>query len=188
MEERAERIIKKYYKENSIAFKYVYQHSLSVTKLALEIAEKNPGFSINTLNLTRAGMLHDIGIFMTHTPGIGCEGKHPYLAHGYLGRELLEKEGLTNIAPVCERHVGVGISLEDIKRDKLPLPERDMTPQSIEEKIICYADKFYSKKPRYLNNPKPMEKIRKKISKYGPDKIKVFEGFVGMFGWKYIYE
>ncbi len=186
MEERAEEIIRKYYKETSIAFEYLYKHSLSVTKLALKIAEKNPHYDVNMINLKRSGMLHDIGIFMTHAPEIGCEGEYPYLAHGYLGRELLEKEGLEEIAAVCERHVGVGITVKDIERDQLPLPKRNMTPQNIEEKIICYADKFYSKKPKYLNKPKPLDKIRRKIAKYGTDKEKIFEGFVKMFGWDYI--
>ncbi|MCF8234300.1 MAG: HDIG domain-containing protein [Bacteroidales bacterium] len=184
----ADKIIEKYYDKNSEAYKYLYEHSLSVTSLALKIAEHNQQFNLNTEYLKTAGMLHDIGIFMTHAPGIGCHGDQPYLAHGYLGRALLDQEGLKDVAPVCERHVGVGLTIADIERDNLPLPKRDMVPMTLVEKVICYADKFYSKKPKHLNSPKPLEKIRNKVSKYGPDKRKIFEEFVEMFGWEYIYE
>ena len=90
-------------------------------------------------------MLHDIGIFMTRTPELGCHGKHPYICHGILGSDLLKKEGQPELALVCERHVGVGISKADIHRHRLQLPKRDMIPVSIEEQIVCYADKFFSK-------------------------------------------
>ena len=43
-------------------------------------------------------------------------------------RELLEKEGLPQHALVCDRHTGVGITIEDIRAQELPIPERDMTP------------------------------------------------------------
>ena len=133
------------------------------------------------------GMLHDIGILYTDAPEIGCFGDLPYIAHGYIGRELLEKEGLPMIAPICERHIGVGISTEDIEKRHLPLPKRDMTPQSIEEKIICYADKFYSKSASNLLLPKPLDKVKKSISKFGEDKWKVFEGMMELFGTDFIY-
>ena len=61
-------------------------------------------------------MLHDIGIFLTHAPQIGCHGDKPYICHGYLGRELLEKEGFPRHAIVCETHVGVGLTIADIEK------------------------------------------------------------------------
>ena len=62
-----------------------------------------------------------------------------------------------------------------------------MTPQTIEEKIICYADKFYSKSASNLLLPKPLNKVKKSISKYGEDKWIVFEGMMEMFGIDLIY-
>jgi uncharacterized protein len=88
-------------------------------------------------------MLHDIGILHTKSPGLGCHGKYPYICHGFLGRELLDRIGLPEYGLISERHVGVGISSDDIRTFTLPLPERDMVPVSIEEQIICYADKFF---------------------------------------------
>jgi len=41
-----------------------------------------------------------------------------------------------------ERHVGAGITQEEAV--KLGLPPRDYVPQTLEEKIVCYADKLIS--------------------------------------------
>ena len=90
-------------------------------------------------------MLHDIGIIYCDAPKIYCNGTHKYIEHGYLGAELLRREGFPKHALVAERHTGTGITIEQIEREELPIPERDYCPQSLEEKIICYADKFYSK-------------------------------------------
>jgi uncharacterized protein len=181
-------ILEKYYPINELAYQILYPHSVNVCNLALKIAEQNKHLNPDFAYIRVAAMLHDIGILKTDAPGIGCFGLLPYIAHTYSGREILEKEGLSEIATICERHIGVGITIKDIKRDNLPLPLRDMTPQSIEEKIICYADKFYSKNPKKLHQIKPISKILRKIEKYGTEKEKVFRGFMELFGHKYIYD
>lgn len=181
-------IIKKYYKENSDAYRYLVLHSEAVTHTALKVVRQNPRLKADEDTIRFSGMLHDIGIIKTKAPKIGCFGKHPYIAHGYLGREMLEQEGLLRIAPVCERHIGTGLTSEDIIREKLQIPVREMVPITIEEKIVCYADKFFSKSSEDLAKPKPVEKIRKNLSKYGEEKVKIFDDFVRMFGLDYIYE
>jgi len=62
-----------------------------------------------------------------------------------------------------------------------------MIPLTTEEKLICYADKFYSKSDKHLTIPRSPEKIRKKILKYGEEKLQQFEIFVNLFGIDYIY-
>ena len=176
------RIILKYYSEDSLAYSYYYTHCIKVTELALKIIDQNKHLKINKEIVTYGAMLHDIGIIQTNAPEIGCLGKYPYIAHTYLGREMLEKEGLNDIAPVCERHIGVGLSKEDIINAGFPLPHRDMIPITIEEKLVCYADKFYSKSDKHLTIAKSPEKIRKKILKYGEDKLQKFEELVSLFG------
>lgn len=187
MNARIFEIIEKYYRPDSVGYNIYLSHSLVVTKLALRIARIHPQFHANEEVIEFGGMLHDVGILFTDAPQIGCFGDLPYIAHGYKGRELLEKEGLPLIAPICERHIGVGISVADIESHNLPLPKREMMPKSIEEKIICYADKFYSKSTKNLFLPKPMHKVQKSISKYGEDKWKLFEGMMELFGTDYIY-
>ena len=136
-------IIEKYYKKDSDLYKILIRHSKEVMNKALEIAKKHPELNADLQFIKEAAMLHDIGIFLTNAPSIECNGIAPYVCHGYLGRELLDAQGYHRHALVCERHTGVGISLEEIKAENLPLPHRNMQPMSIEEKIICFADCFY---------------------------------------------
>ena len=96
-------------------------------------------------------------------------------------RELLEKEGLSKHGLVCERHVGTGISMDDIDKQDLPLPHRDMRPVSIEEQIICYADKFFSKNNNGFSNKKPVQKIIRQLEPYGHEKVEQFQSWVKMF-------
>ncbi|MCF8379448.1 MAG: HDIG domain-containing protein [Bacteroidales bacterium] len=183
--DKVKRIIDKYYPKKSKARYYYFTHVVKVTELALLIADLNPRLEINKKFVIKGAMLHDIGIIKTKAPEIGCKGKLPYICHTYLGREMLEKEGMKKVAPVCERHLGVGLSKKDIKQAGYPIPVRNMIPRSIEEKLICYADKFYSKSENHLLVPKPIEKINQKISKYGKEKIERFEEFVELFGLEF---
>ncbi len=126
-------------------------------------------------------MLHDIGIFFTNAPKIGCYGYKEYICHGYLGREVLEREGMPLHALVCERHVGVGITAEEIRSNRLPLPEREMVPVSVEEKIVCLADKFFSKTEHDLLHEKPIARVREMIAKYGEEKLRLFYEWLELF-------
>lgn len=121
--------------------------------------------------------LHDIGVCKVSAPDIGCHGPEPYIRHGVLGRALLEAEGLMKHALICERHTGVGISVVDIERQKLPLPIRELCPETLAERIICYADLFYSKNPGRLEQEKPVDKIRKKLAQFGDEKVAIFESW-----------
>ena len=74
-------IIKKHYTENSPLYNILIDHSTDVTRKALQIAENHPELNIDKQFVSEAGMLHDIGIFMTYAPSIECYGEHPYMAH-----------------------------------------------------------------------------------------------------------
>lgn len=172
------KIIGKYYKTNSKAYIILVNHSRAVTEKALSVAEK---FDVDKEFISEAAMLHDIGIFLTNTPNLDCHGFHPYIAHGYLGREILEKEGYPRHALVCERHTGVGITKEEIIKNKLPLPHRDMIPLNLEEKIIAYADKFFSKESDGSVRIRTVDEIIKDLSKYGVEKVKIFKEWIDIF-------
>ncbi|MDL1963772.1 MAG: HD domain-containing protein, partial [Deltaproteobacteria bacterium] len=144
-------------------------------------AKKVPQLNPDLDFIKEAAMLHDIGIFLTNIPELNCKGKNPYICHGYLGREILEKIGFPEHALVCERHVGVGITVEDIKHYALPLPKRNMLPVSIEEQIICFADKFFSKNRNSLKKEKSVEDIKKSLEPYGLEKVKRFQSWVDLF-------
>jgi len=181
-------IISKYYQPDSPAFFMLIEHSRMVVSKCLKIAEQirylNPDISF----LKEAAMLHDIGIIFTDAPDIGCYGARDYICHGHLGRELLEKEGLPRHALVCERHIGIGLGIGDILKQKLPLPSRDMLPVTLEEKIVCYADKFYSKKTGFLHIEKPIEEVREGVRKYGADKLQRFDDMTFLFSKKLFRE
>lgn len=172
-------IIDKYYTRNTDIYSILVNHSTDVTEKALRIASKHPELKANTGFIREAAMLHDIGIFLTHAPSIKCEGNMPYIAHGYLGSELLIKEGLPQHALVCERHTGAGLTIEEIVSQSLPIPHRDMMPISIEEQIICFADCFFSK--THLGEEKTPERIIKKLNKYGQRSVAQFEEWCRLF-------
>lgn len=175
-------LIEKYYDKKSQAYFILVTHSTLVAAKALALAARVPHRQPDLDFIREAAMLHDIGIFLTHAPEIDCHGEKPYIQHGCLGRELLEKEGLPRHALVCERHTGVGITIADIERQGLPLPRRDMVPESIEEQIICFADCFYSKNPQKLHRERSLAKIRRNMAKFGDDKVEVVDGWIRLFG------
>lgn len=172
-------IIEKYYKKDSDLYNILIDHSTDVTNKALSIAENHPELGIDTEFIKEAGMLHDIGIFLTNAPSIHCRGIAPYICHGYLGREILDILGLHRHALVCERHTGTGLSLEDIIRQQLPLPHRDMKPLTIDEKVICFADCFFSK--TRIGEEKSIEKVKESLSKFGEESVQQFEEWCGIF-------
>lgn len=164
-------IIQKYYDPSSALYRILVIHSLLVANRALEIArayQTRPHEAALDLRfIEEAALLHDIGIFRCDAPTIHCFGKEPYIKHGVIGREILEQEGLPQHALVCERHTGTGLSKEDVLAQKLPLPRRDYLPITLEEKIICLADRFYVKEPTALFAPLSEEEIGEKIARYG---------------------
>jgi uncharacterized protein len=178
------KIIEKYYSPDSRAYYFLICHSNKVTEKALKVAQRVEHLNPDRKFIEEAAMLHDIGIFLTDEPAIGCYGHKAYLCHGYLGRELLEKEGFPVHALVCERHVGVGITAQDIAEKNLPVPKREMMPLSIEEQIICFADKFFSKDADSLLKEKPLDRVRKGIAKFGDEKLRKFDVWLEIFGYK----
>ena len=172
-------ILKRHLVEGSALYETVFQHSRHVMLKALSIAERHPELHLDKTFLGEAAMLHDIGVFLTYAPDIHCVGSHPYICHGYLGRDTLEKEGLHLHGLVCERHTGTGIYLAEILAKDLPLPHRDLAPVSLEEQIICFADKFYSKSQ--LNTEFSVEEVRRKLAKYGLEGIVRFNRWCEMF-------
>ena len=172
-------LIDKFYPEENELKRILLVHSRSVTDKALALAKKHPELDLDLTFIEEAAMLHDIGIFLTDAPDIQCFGTHPYICHGYLGADLVRKEGFPRHALVCERHTGAGLSLQDIEKQGLPVPHRDMVPVSLEEEIICFADKFFSKTK--LDKEKSIEKARKSVEKHGGNGVQRFDRWCELF-------
>lgn len=173
-------LISRYYKPKSRAYEILVGHSRAVTAKALKIAENHPELSPDLTFIEEASMIHDIGIFMTNAPNLFCFGDYPYLAHGYLGCELITRLGFPEHGLVCERHTGVGISKEEILEKGLPLPQRDLIPESVEEQIIAFADKFFSKS-RDIERERSLIEVRKSIAQFGKSKAVRFEEWCELF-------
>ena len=172
-------IINKYYPEDNELKHILLTHSRAVADKALWIADRHPELDLDRAFLEEAALLHDIGVFLTDAPGIHCHGIHPYICHGYLGSELLQKEGYPRHALVCERHTGAGLSLKSIQERELPVPHREMLPVSLEEQVICFADKFFSK--TRLDEEKSMERALKSLAKFGEEGLVRFNGWCERF-------
>ena len=173
-------IIDQYYKEDGELRHILLVHSRAVADKALRIAHAHPELSLDVQFLEEAAMLHDIGVRWCDAPGIHCMGKEPYICHGRIGAELLRKLGYERHARVCERHTGAGLSLQEIISQQLPLPHQDFLPETLEEQVICYADKFFSK--TRLDREKTLEQALKSLAKFGEEGLERFRGWAERFG------
>ena len=124
-------VIDKYYLDTDVLRQLLIEHSRQVADRCLTICDRHPELELDREFLEEAAMLHDIGIRWCSAPGIHCHGTEPYLCHGPIGGELLRHEGLERHARVAERHTGTGLP--------------GLEPETQEEQVVCYADKFYSK-------------------------------------------
>lgn len=158
-------IIDKYYPHGSIIRDIFMRHSSQVAAKALAVAQ-NCHLDLDAVEIETAAMLHDIGICFTHAPSIGCNGTEPYICHGILGAQLLRQEHIPEIyARVAERHTGAGLTIDDIIDQQLPLPHVDLLPETLLERLICYADKFYSKSGDM--NEKDIKSVRRSMQRHG---------------------
>lgn len=162
-------IIDRYYAAQPQLRALLLRHSKQVAERAVEICMAHPEWKADTAFVHEASMLHDIGIFLCHAPKIFCFGKEPYIRHGFLGGQLLREAGLPKHARVAERHTGSGLTVTQILRQNIQLPPKDWMPETIEEKVICYADKFFSK-----SNPDRIatsEQIRQQMEHFSPEAL-----------------
>lgn len=167
-----EEIISKYYAQQPALHHILLTHSRAVAERAVSICDRHPELHADRQFVYEAAMLHDIGILHTNAPGIECHGTEPYIIHGYLGGQMLRREGLERHARVAERHTGTGLTAEAIQSQGLPLPQQDWSPESIEEVIICYADKFYSKSN--LERIKTPQQVARSLEMFGQQGVEIF--------------
>lgn len=154
-------------------------HSRKVADKALAIVDRHPELGADRQFVEEAAMLHDIGIVRCDADGIQCFGTEPYICHGTIGAAMLRAEGYERHARVCERHTGTGLTADEIRRRQLPLEPRDLMPQTIEEQIICYADKYFSKTRPEVE--KDTDRVLRSLQKFGDEGIKRFLKWKEMF-------
>jgi uncharacterized protein len=158
-------IIQRYYPEDDALRRLLVKHSRQVADRCLSIARKHRELPVDVQFLEEAAMLHDIGIYQCDAPSIHCHGKEPYLRHGPIGGQLLREEGFPRHARVAERHTGTGLL--------------GYEPETLEEQIVCYADKFYSKS--HPDRVLTVAQTAESLEKFGHDGVLKFLGWAERF-------
>ncbi len=174
-----QKIIDKYYSDNLELRHILLVHSRHVADKALDLSLRHPEMRLNRQFIEEAAMVHDIGIFRCDASSIHCFGSKPYICHGMIGADLMREEGFPEHALVCERHTGTGLTLDYILANDLPLPHRSLVPVSLEEQLICFADKFFSK--TRLDEEKTVEQALASIEKFGDECAGKFMRWCQMF-------
>lgn len=201
-------LLHRYYPEDNALRRMLLHHSRQVCARALQIVERHPELGANRHLVEAGAMLHDIGIFLTDAPGIHCHGTAHYMLHGSLGAQLLRNEAeqlkekqlqaeqlkeeklqavqlqeelhfYEALARICERHTGTGLTRQTIIERGLPDPQQDLLPETIEEQIICYADKFYSKS--HLERERTIPQTLQSLEKFGDEGVEKFRHWTELF-------
>lgn len=202
-------IINKYYPEENALKRILLVHSRAVADKALRICDAHPELMLDRQFVEEAAMVHDIGIFRCDAPGIQCFGTEPYVCHGQIGAAIMRAEGYPRHARVCERHTGAGLTIEEIVSQQLPItippppegitsntsitsttsissnpgtelsPWQPFLPETLEEQLICYADKFFSK--TRLETEKTVEQAERSLAKFGEAGVLRFQQWHALF-------
>lgn len=173
-------IIDRYYPLDNELKEIYMVHACKVTEFALELAGRHPELNLDLQFIEEAAMLHDLGIFLTDAPRIHCHGTAQYLCHGYLGAELLRSLGYERHARVCERHTGTGLLKSQIEANGWGLPAQDFLPETQEEQLICFADKFFSK-TKYLHTSRTLEQVVESMRGISDESVKKVKQWAEMF-------
>ena len=126
----------------------VIKHCLAVSKLALEIANQlqKKGQKVDAQLVEVGALLHDIGRSKTHN-----------VDHPVIGAQVAKTMKLSDpLINIIKRHLGAGVT--DHEAQQLGWPKDNYVPQTLEEKIVAYADKRIDK-----NKKVPIEKEIKKL-------------------------
>lgn len=112
-------------------------HCHHVTAIALEICKQirlaSPNIEIDEEIITMGALAHDLGRNITNGISHAIEGAK-ILKKYFIGSQVDE------VAKIVERHIGAGIPKEET--EVLNLPFKDFIPLTLNEKIVCYADKL----------------------------------------------
>ena len=103
-----------------------------MSKIAVRIARrlKEKGHMVDVELVEIGAILHDIGRSKTHDTD-----------HAAVGGNMVRQMGIAEpVARMVDRHIGAGIPEDEARA--LGLPDGVYVPETLEEKIVCYADKL----------------------------------------------
>jgi uncharacterized protein len=131
----------------------VIKHCEAVAEIAVEIAKacEEKRLEVDSELVETGALLHDIGRAKTHS-----------VHHAVIGAEIAKSLGLPEpVILIIKRHVGGGITAREAR--KLGWPRDIYVPQTLEEKIVSYADKLIEGSQRV-----PIERTIENLSRELP--------------------
>lgn len=108
------------------------QHCRAVASVSRILADEmaRKGIHVNERAVMAGALLHDIGRTRIQT-----------VQHGLEGSRILEDFDVDgSVREIVKKHVGAGILPDEAR--SLGFPSGDYVPRTVEEKIVCFADKM----------------------------------------------
>ncbi|MFA5776697.1 MAG: HD domain-containing protein [Patescibacteria group bacterium] len=133
------------------------------SNIILEIAKQLAPNDVNGELLKTGALVHDIGVYKCYDEDLNPDKSlPPYIQHGFIGFDILKNEGFPlEVCRFAVTHTATGFTKEDIERENLPYEKMDYIPVSVEEELVCYADKFHSKYPSFNTYEEQVERLKK---------------------------
>ncbi|MCK9877303.1 HD domain-containing protein [Frankia sp. Ag45/Mut15] len=168
------------YAPTSAAFTEVHSHCRIVWDVAASLLAAGAAPEADVTLVRTGALLHDIGVYRLYDD-TGRLDHAQYLRHGVLGHELLAAEGLPRtVCRFASCHTGVGLTRAEIEAGGLPVPAADYLAETVEERLVMYADKFHSKsRPGSFLTA---EAYRRSLRRFGTHKIDLFDALTTEFG------
>jgi uncharacterized protein len=130
----------------------VIRHCKAVARFAVQIAEKcaENGVDVNVELVHVGALLHDVGRSRTHS-----------VHHPVVGAEIARSLGLPDcVVSIIRCHLGGGISPEEAR--EFGWPEETYMPETLEEKIVTYADKLIDGN-KIVSVEKAVQRLKKQL-------------------------
>lgn len=172
------------YAQNDHVLTLVYEHCQIVAEIAGWCVEQN-NLDVNKDILEAGCLLHDIGTYALFDAK-GLDGnEHNYKQHAIFGAALVIEEGFdARIANMIRTHVLMGLSKQEIIDNGFGMPQKDYFPETLEARLLCYADRFHSKHPTFnayepflarlsKGLPKQAVKLQESAAEFGVPDIQV---------------
>lgn len=170
--------VHKRYAQSEAVYDLVYGHCKIVAEIAVWCAEEN-NLDVNKELLEAGCLLHDIGTYALFNAEGSDANEHNYKQHAVFGAALAAEEGFDpRIADMIRTHVLMGLSREEIVQGGFGMPQNDYFPASLEARLLCYADRFHSKKPIFNS----YETFLERLSQALPEQAKKLKEAAAEFG------
>lgn len=184
MENKFYELHKKYsqglYPEKWLELTWIHTNIIWEIAQKLVLKLKNQGIKVDMDLLEKGVMLHDLGVYLCFDEDLNPDKSLPqYIYHGFIGADLILKEGFgEEVARFARNHSATGFTIEDIERENLQVEKKDYIPVTVEEEILCYADKFHTKHPSFSTYQEQVVRI----AKFDPNRALKMEVFKKKYG------